>query len=160
LLCNTTSKLSLNPKETLSVNLAKDYKNRILLKCIYEYFSLSRQRQGTVQNKVSDFTQEQQISDKDKIFDTRVSKLKSIITDYQESGQQVFLDISRAPSIPLAPKKEEVSSIMVVDKKDEYEKSFEQIPLIHVISGYLDMIRVYTKKQNRTFFEKIIKESN
>jgi HD superfamily phosphohydrolase len=160
LLCNTISKLSLNPKETLSVNLAKDYKNRILLKCIYEYFSLSRQRQGTVQNKVNDFTQEQQISDKDKIFDTRVSKLKSIITNYQESGQQVFLDISRAPSIPLAPKKEEVSSIMVVDKKDEYEKSFEQIPLIHVISGYLDMIRVYTKKQNRTFFEKIIQDSN
>ena len=47
---------------------------------------------------------------------------------------------------------------MVVDKKDEYEKSFVQIPLIHVISGYLDMIRVYTQKENRKFFEKIINE--
>ncbi|MDQ2685207.1 MAG: hypothetical protein M3Y25_05120, partial [Thermoproteota archaeon] len=93
------------------------------------------------------------------LFDNHVKRLKSLTQKFQGSGEQVFLDISRAPSIPLAPKKEEVSSIMVVDKKNEYQKSFEQIPLIHVISGYLDMIRVYTKKESRKYFESKINES-
>ena len=158
LLCNIR-KLSLNPREISFVNLAKDYRNRELLKCIYEYFSLSRQREGTHQIGANKLTREERLSLGNRIFETRVSKLKSIIGKYQDSGEKVFLDISRAPSIPLAPKKEEVSSIMVVDKTDEYEKSFDQIPLIHVISGYLDMIRVYTKKESRKFFETIINES-
>ncbi|VFJ12588.1 HD domain-containing protein [Candidatus Nitrosocosmicus franklandus] len=151
---------SLGPKEISYVNLAKDYKKRELLKCIYEYFSLSRQRQELRPDEAIKNTGEHLKSDKKKrIFDAQVSKLKSIIGKYQASGEQVFLDISSAPSIPLAPKKEEVSSIMVVDKKDEYEKSFDQIPLIYVISGYLDMIRVYTNKENRKFYETIIKDS-
>jgi uncharacterized protein len=158
LLCNIR-KLTLNPREISFVNLAKDYRKRELLKCIYEYFSLSRQRKNTQEIGANDLTREQQLSVGNRIFDTRVSKLKYLIGKYQNSDKKVFLDISRAPSIPLAPKKEEVSSIMVVDKTDEYEKSFDQIPLIHVISGYLDMIRVYTKKESRIFFETLINES-
>jgi hypothetical protein len=109
-------------------------------------------------NKKDSSDREYQETDLEQIFEKRVTKLKSIVEKYHKVGEQVFLDISRAPSIPLAPKKEEVSSIMVVDRKDEYEKSFVQIPLIHVISGYLDMIRVYTQKENRKFFEQIINE--
>ncbi len=44
---------------------------------------------------------------------------------------------------------------MIIDKKLEYEKSFDQIPLINAISGYLDMIRIYTTRENRKFFESV-----
>ncbi len=76
-----------------------------------------------------------------------------MVDEYQKSGYPIFLDISRAPSIPLAPKKEEVTSIIIMDKKQEYEKSFDKIPLINAITGYLDMIRIYTTKDKRKFFE-------
>ncbi|WP_148686585.1 HD domain-containing protein [Candidatus Nitrosocosmicus hydrocola] len=155
LLCNIKN-LTLAPKEIAFVNLAKNYKSRDLLKCIYEYFSLSKRRHDTHEGERYNSAREHQLADIDQIFENRVIKLKSTVEKYHKTGKQVFLDISRAPSIPLAPKKEEVSSIMVVDKNDEYEKSFVQIPLIHVISGYLDMIRVYTQKENRKFYETII----
>ena len=89
------------------------------------------------------------------MFDDQVKKLTKIVEDYQKSGHRFFLDVSRAPSIPLAPKKREVTSIMIIDKKSEYEKSFDQIPLINAISGYLDMIRIYTTRDNRQFFENV-----
>lgn len=155
LLCNVKN-IALDPREIAFVSLARNYRTRDLLKCIYEYFSLSKHRHEIQEGEKYDSVREYRLADVDQIFENRVSKLKSIVEKYRKTGKQVFLDISRAPSIPLAPKKEEVSSIMVVDKNDEYEKSFVQIPLIHVISGYLDMIRVYTQKENRKFFETII----
>jgi hypothetical protein len=78
-----------------------------------------------------------------------------MVEGYRKSGYPIFLDVSRAPSIPLAPKKREVTSIMIIDKKSEFEKSFDQIPLINAISGYLDMIRIYTTRDNRQFFENV-----
>lgn len=137
------------------IQLLKDYKNRKLLKCIYEYLSLSNKREEQlIQNsdpKKDSLSMENPID-----FDTRVEKLRRSIDDSQLNGEFIFLDISKAPSIPLAPKKEEVTSIMIVDKKGEYEKSFDQIPLINVISGYLDMIRVYTTMENRGKYEYLI----
>lgn len=158
MLCNIEgSKVS--HQEIAYVTLARNYKNRDLLKCIYEFFSLSKQSQTTGSTGDNNRDIEKSKLKGSGLFDNHVKRLKSLTQRFQGSGEQVFLDISRAPSIPLAPKKEEVSSIMVVDKKNEYQKSFEQIPLIHVISGYLDMIRVYTKKESRKFFESKINES-
>jgi uncharacterized protein len=158
MLCNAGGH-TVNHHEFAYVVLARNYKKRDLLKCIYEFFSLSKHRHTA--RLIDDNTQNIKNSSLqgDVLFDNQANKLQSLIQTYQESGEQVFLDISRAPSIPLAPKKEEVSSIMVVEKKNEYQKSFDQIPLIHVISGYLDMIRVYTKKESRKFFESKINES-
>ncbi len=86
-------------------------------------------------------------------FEDQIKKLTEIVDEYRQAGHPIFLDISRAPSIPLAPKKEEVTSIMIMDKQLEYEKSFDKIPLIYAITGYLDMIRVYTTKEKRKYFE-------
>ena len=92
-------------------------------------------------------------------FEKQIAIVKSIIGRNQNSGEPVFLDISRAPSIPLAPKKEEVTSIMIISDQAEYEKSFDQLPLINVITGYLDMMRVYTTTEKRKFFESKLKDS-
>ena len=92
-------------------------------------------------------------------FEKQITIVKRIIEHNQNSGEPVFLDISRAPSIPLAPKKEEVTSIMIISEQAEYEKSFDQLPLINVITGYLDMMRVYTTPEKRKYFESILKDS-
>lgn len=154
LLCNYKA-LESQPMDTFAVKLARDYKSRHLLKCIYEYFSLSNQRfESEGDSKQFRRGNPDMTSD----FEKQIHLIQSIIGNHQDSGEPVFLDISRAPSIPLAPKKEEVTSIMIINKQTEYEKSFDQLPLINVISGYLDMIRVYTTKEKRIFFESILKE--
>jgi len=153
LLCNFQASKS-RPMDTFAVKLARDYKSRNLLKCIYEYFSLSNQR---FENE-RDSKQSRRLPDRTIDFEKQIHLIQSIIESHQDSGEPVFLDISRAPSIPLAPKKEEVTSIMIINKQAEYEKSFDQLPLINVITGYLDMIRVYTTKEKRNFFESILKD--
>ncbi|HYO06544.1 MAG TPA: HD domain-containing protein [Phototrophicaceae bacterium] len=140
----------------VGIKLAKDYQNRNLLKCVYEFFLLSSQRG---KNKEPSSASEPDIEKSSivgiELFDDQVKKLTEIVEEYQKSDHPIFLDVSRAPSIPLAPKKREVTSIMIIDKKSEYEKSFDQIPLINAISGYLDMIRIYTTRDNRQFFENV-----
>jgi uncharacterized protein len=154
LLCNFQAPES-RPRDTFAVMLARDYKSRNLLKCIYEYFSLSNQR---FENDGDSKQFRRGIPDRTSDFEKQIHLIQGIIGNHQNSGEPVFLDISRAPSIPLAPKKEEVTSIMIINKQTEYEKSFDQLPLINVITGYLDMIRVYTTKEKRNFFESILKE--
>jgi HD superfamily phosphohydrolase len=134
----------------MSIALAKDYQNRNLLKCIYEFFLLTSQR-----NKVKSNNEDKILFDVDSYFDHQLNSIREIVDKYQQLGYPIFLDVSRAPSIPLAPKKEEITSIMIMDKKSEYEKSFDQIPLINAITGHLDMIRIYTTKDKRKFFENI-----
>lgn len=140
----------------IGIKLAKDYQNRNLLKCVYEFFLLSSQRN---KNKVSSSALLTDIEkgniDGIELFDDQIKKLTKMVEAFRKSGYPIFLDVSRAPSIPLAPKKREVTSIMIIDKKSEHEKSFDQIPLINAISGYLDMIRIYTTRDNRQFFENV-----
>ena len=154
LLCNFQTSKS-RPLDTFAVKLARDYRSRNLLKCIYEYFSLSNQ---SFENDGDSKPFRRGIPDRTGDFEKQIHWIQGIIGNHQDSGEPVFLDISRAPSIPLAPKKEEVTSIMIINKQTEYEKSFDQLPLINVITGYLDMIRVYTTKEKRNFFESILKE--
>ncbi len=140
----------------IGIKLAKDYQNRNLLKCVYEFFLLSSQRnKNKVPSSASEMDIEKGNIDGIELFDDQIKKLTKIVEEYRKSGYPIFLDVSRAPSIPLAPKKREVTSIMIIDKKSEYEKSFDQIPLINAISGYLDMIRIYTTRDNRQFFENV-----
>ena len=140
----------------VGIKLAKDYQNRNLLKCVYEFFLLSSQRgKNKEPSTVSETDIEKSSIVGIELFDDQVKKLTKTVEEYQKSGHPIFLDVSRAPSIPLAPKKREVTSIMIIDKKSEYEKSFDQIPLINAISGYLDMIRIYTTRDNRQFFENV-----
>jgi uncharacterized protein len=154
LLCNFRPSKS-QPMDTFAVKLARDYKMRNLLKCIYEYFSLTNQRY----EKEHDNIQSRSLLSRSIDFEKQISIVKRLIGQNQNYGEPVFLDISRAPSIPLAPKKEEVTSIMIISEQAEYEKSFDQLPLINVITGYLDMMRVYTTPEKRKYFESILEDS-
>ncbi len=137
-----------------SIKLAKDYKNRNLLKCIYEFFLISNRKNQDKDTEVPN----KDLINKMEYFDKQVIELTKIVKEYRQEGYPIFLDVSRAPSIPLAPKKEEVTSIMIMNKQQsEYEKSFDKIPLINAITGYLDMIRIYTTREKRKFFENVFR---
>jgi hypothetical protein len=58
--------------------------------------------------------------------------------------------------MPLTPSKEELNAVMLVDKDLEFETPTSDIPLIDSITGFLDMIRIYTTEGNREKLEKVL----
>jgi hypothetical protein len=62
----------------------------------------------------------------------------------------VFVDASRAPSMPLTPTRKEINSILLVDKEWAYDTPVSEIPVINSITGFLDMLRIYTTAESRT----------
>jgi hypothetical protein len=122
-------------------DLALDYKKRKLLKCVYEKF---------LQNKHNAFNKE--------LAGKKIRDFLEGITEYLDIDEHfIFIDISRAPSMPLTPSKEELNSIMLVDNNFEFETPTSDIPLIDSITGFLDMIRIYTPEVNREKLEKVLR---
>jgi HD superfamily phosphohydrolase len=76
----------------MSIALAKDYQNRNLLKCIYEFFLLTSQR-----NKVKSNNEDKILFDVDSYFDHQLNSIREIVDKYQQLGYPIFLDVSRAP---------------------------------------------------------------
>lgn len=113
--------------------LAKDYQERRLLKCVFEKI-LSR---NDPISKVKTSEIQKEISKKSKVDDA-----------------EIFIDVSMTPSIPLTPSKKESESIILTSKKgtirkEVYELSISEIPLVSAISGFMNILRVYTAQKNR-----------
>jgi len=113
--------------------LAKDYQERRLLKCVFE--KILSHNDPISKLKTSDIQKE--ISKKSKVDDS-----------------EIFIDVSMTPSIPLTPSKKESESIILTSKKatnrkEVYELSISEIPLVSVISGFMNILRVYTAQKNR-----------
>ena len=122
-------------------DLASDYKKRKLFKCVYEKF---------LQNKHNAFDKE--------LAGKQIRDFLRGIREYLDVDESfIFIDISQAPSMPLTPSKEELNSIMLVDKDLEFETPTSAIPLIDSITGFLDMIRIYTPERNREKLEKVLR---
>ena len=120
-----------------AVRLAQDYKSRKLLKCVYEKFLHSHDKLNRKLHAKALFRLESRISE--------IAQLKKENT--------VFVDASSASSMPRTPTKEEISSILLIEKEHEYETPVSEIPLIASIAGTLDMLRVYTTAENRDTVE-------
>ncbi|GIU72354.1 MAG: phosphohydrolase [Candidatus Nitrosocaldaceae archaeon] len=111
-----------------SAKLARDYLNRRLLKCVFEKIIHSREK------KSYSIDIKKEIADRANIDE-----------------DNIYIDISNAPSLSLTPDKDKPTSIILV-KKDlkSYEViSLEDLPLINSILGYMNMIRVYTLAEYR-----------
>lgn len=127
--------ISLTPKNAdlrRARQLAIEYQERKLLKCVYEKI-FTRPRMG----KVNIPELQKEISKKSKVDEC-----------------EIFIDISKTPSIPLSPSKKESHSIVLTTKKGEgpkesYELPISEIPLVSAISGFMDTLRVYTRQQFR-----------
>jgi hypothetical protein len=132
---------SLNKSNEDAVRLVTDYRNRKLLKCVYEKFL---HKHDVISRKM----------------DRRA--LHNLAAQIAEGARvqenSVFVDASRASSMPLTPTKKEVSSILLVDKERAYETPISEIPLIDSVTGFLDMLRVYTTLKNREVVERSVKK--
>ena len=128
---------SLKNGNEIAVKLAIDYKSRKLLKCVYEKFLHKRDK---LYRKM----------DRQALHELGVQ----IADAAQVNESSVFVGASRAPSMPLTPTKKEIRSVLLVDKERAYETPISEIPLIDSITGFLDMLRVYTTAENRDVVER------
>jgi HD superfamily phosphohydrolase len=119
--------------------LAREYRDRHLLKCVYEKFL---HKQDRLYNKMSV---------------EALEELKSRICNVAGVHENtVFVDASRAPSMPLTPSKEEINSIILIDREWAYDTPVSEIPVINSITGFLDMLRIYTTAESRNAVTSII----
>ena len=111
---------------------AQDYQNRKLLKCVFERILTSQ----TNLKKIRTNELRAEISKKSKIDES-----------------EIFVDSSVTPSIPLAPSKNESKSIILIsnenNKSSAKEMPISEIPVVSAISGFMNILRIYTSQKNR-----------
>ena len=126
LLASKSSKLKRAKK------FAEDYQNRKLLKCVYERILTSKT-----------------LLEKTKTNEIRLALSKKSKVDENE----IFVDSSVTPSIPLAPSKKESKQIILITqengKSHAQEIPISKIPVVSAISGFMNILRVYTPQKTR-----------
>jgi len=120
-----------NSKLKASKKIATDYLNRNLFKSVFE---LTLTEKAITKKRMQELREE--VSKKSKI-------------DINE----IFVDSSNTPSIPLSPSKKESKSIILLEnngnKTTAKEILISQIPLVSAMSGFMKILRVYTPAKNR-----------
>jgi HD superfamily phosphohydrolase len=123
---------SKSPKLKRAKKFAEDYQNRNLLKCVYERILTSK----TLLEKTKTNEIRSSLSKKSKVDET-----------------EIFVDSSVTPSIPLAPSKKESKQIILITsengKAQAQELPISKIPVVSAISGFMNILRVYTPQKNR-----------
>jgi len=112
--------------------LAQDYQNRKLLKCVYERILTSQTN----------------------LKKTRTDELRNEISKKSKIDEnEIFVDSSVTPSIPLAPSKNESKSIILISaengKSSAKEIPISEIPVVSAISGFMNILRIYTHQNYR-----------
>ncbi|MGH1566009.1 MAG: HD domain-containing protein [Nitrosopumilus sp.] len=111
---------------------ALDYQNRKLLKCVFERILTSRNN----------------------LKKTRTDELRTIISKKSKIDEnEIFVDSSVTPSIPLAPSKNESKSIILITNENgkslANKMPISQIPVVSAISGFMNILRIYTHEKHR-----------
>lgn len=111
---------------------AEDYQNRKLLKCVFERI----------------------LNNKTTLGKSRTNELRTSISKKSEVDEsEIFVDSSVTPSIPLAPSKNESKHIILITnengKSTAQEMPISQIPVVSAISGFMNILRIYTHQKNR-----------
>ena len=112
--------------------IVDDYQHRRLFKCVFE----------------SDF------NNKTKLGKKRLDQIKQDIARKSKVDEnEIFVDSSTTPSMPLSPSKKESNSIILITnngKKTEATKiPISKIPIVSTMSGFMNNLRVYTPAKNR-----------
>jgi len=115
---------------------AIDYQNRKLLKCVFERILTGKSNLGKI----------------------KTGELRNLISKKSRIGEdEIFVDSSVTPSIPLAPSKKESKQIILVTyengKMSAQEMPISKIPLVSAISGFMNILRIYTHQKNRNKVE-------
>jgi len=128
-----------NSKLRFAKKIATDYLNRNLFKSVFEVSvtgnAVTKKRMQSIREEVS----------------------KKSKVDINE----IFVDSSNTPSIPLSPSKKESKSIIILErdgvKTTAKEMPISDIRLVSVMSGFMKILRVYTPVKNRKKVEIVAK---
>ena len=116
--------------------IVRDYQNRKLLKCVFERIMTGNSMLG--KTKTNELRAE--LSKKSKVPE-----------------EQIFIDSSVTPSIPLAPSKKESKQIILISKENDKSSAqklpISKIPLVSAMSDYMNILRIYTTQKNRNKVE-------
>jgi hypothetical protein len=119
------------PELKKAKKLAIDYQNRELFKCVFERMLTSKSLDKVKKTKLR-----QELSRKSKVDEN-----------------EIFVDTSVTPSIPLSPSKKESKSIILITKGNHkfevQEIPISKIPLVSTMSGFMNILRIYTPRKNR-----------
>ena len=112
--------------------LAENYQNRKLLKCVFERILTSQTN----------------------LKKTRTDELRLELSKKSKIDEnEIFIDSSVTPSIPLAPSKNESKSIVLISndggKSSAKEMPISEIPVVSAISGFMNILRIYTDQKYR-----------
>ncbi|MBP2624955.1 MAG: HD domain-containing protein [Nitrosopumilaceae archaeon] len=120
--------LNLIPSKTTKYakKLAKNYVDRILLKCVFEKY----------------------LHDNDTNI-TSYELVKSISDTSKVDPSKIFIDRSTTSSMPLTPSKHEYDSITLTSNNNlEIQKTpVSKIPLISTLTGSMNILRIYTFRE-------------
>lgn len=118
--------------------LANDFRNRKLVKCVYE--KPMERKDRTVERL---FKRE----------DTRNRVLLDISRTAKVDRMHIYLDVPTAPSIPYTSSREMLTSIITVsnDDKETHREiiPISRLPLVGSIAGFMNILRIYTQPENR-----------
>ncbi|MEM4297985.1 MAG: HD domain-containing protein [Nitrososphaerota archaeon] len=140
------SLLNLDPKGSEELRkarkLAEDYRDRRLLKCAYEKHV---HRKDALMERI--FSQK-------KIRDQLAGE---IAEDADVDVDQVYIDVPTTPSVPILSSMSP-SSIALVYRSGKEKRHqlvrIEELPLVGAISGFFDILRVYTLPEYRSRVER------
>jgi uncharacterized protein len=133
-------KISSSENNKIAKEMISNYLERKLLKCVYERFIRKRDNYTKL--------------NRDKIEELRlkIARLANI------DERKIFLDTYGISLVPLAPNKKEMKSILLVSEDEFFKQPVSNLPLVNSITGYLDMIRVYTNHKDRKNITNISKD--
>jgi HD superfamily phosphohydrolase len=133
-------KMSASENNKIAKEMISNYLERKLLKCVYERFIRKRDNYTKL--------------NRDKIEELRlkIARLANI------DERKIFLDTYGISLVPLAPNKKEMKSILLVSEDEFFKQPVSKLPLVNTITGYLDMIRVYTNHKDRKNITNISKD--
>lgn len=132
--------MSSSQNNKIAREMISNYLERKLLKCVYERFIRKRDNYTKL--------------NRDKIEELRlkIARLANI------DERKIFLDTYGISLVPLAPNKKEMKSILLVSEDEFFKQPVSNLPLVNSITGYLDMIRVYTNHKDRKNITNISKD--
>lgn len=124
----------------IAKEMISHYLERKLLKCVYERFIRKRDNY----TKLNRYKIEE--------LRLKIARLANI------DERKIFLDTYGISLVPLAPNKKEMKSILLVSEDEFFKQPVSNLPLVNSITGYLDMIRVYTNHKDRKNITNISKD--
>jgi|YelNatPaOPRAMG01_1025707.scaffolds.fasta_scaffold23109_3 HD superfamily phosphohydrolase len=119
-------------------DLALAYKNRNLVKCVFE--KLIHRKDQLMERLFSQKSIREEIASK-------------IAGEAKVSPEEVYIDVPTTPSVPYTADRKALTSIILAARTPagltHQDVRLDQLPLVGAISGFFDILRVYTSHSER-----------